>query len=168
MVETTTTTWLWLGFAGMALGTVPPLWQLVADRAPERRGHYLALAGITGVAAVAYGGMALGVGTVAVDGRPLYTLRYADWLVTTLLLVGYLWLVAGAGRRALARLLVLDAAVILLGTAAVVLPDPVRFVAFALGGLAFLGLARGWSSRSPGGRRSPGRSRRRRSRSSAT
>ena len=142
MVEITATTWLWLGFAGMALGTVPPVWQLLVDRSGDRRSNYLTLAGITGVAALAYAGMAVGVGTVTVDGRPLYTLRYADWLVTTLLLVGYLWLLTDAGRAMLARLLALDAAVILLGTASVVLPDPVRFVAFGLGGLAFAGLAR--------------------------
>ncbi|WP_277555090.1 bacteriorhodopsin [Halobaculum limi] len=140
MTAFTTDLWLWLGFAGMALGTVPPLWQLLVDS--ERRTHYLALAGITGIAALAYAGMALGIGTVTVDGRPLYGLRYADWLVTTLLLVGYLWLLADADRRTLGRVLALDAAVILLGIAAVVLPTPIRFAAFAAGGVAFLALAR--------------------------
>ncbi|SHG75035.1 bacteriorhodopsin [Halobaculum gomorrense] len=140
MIEFTKTLWLTLGFAGMALGTVPPLWQLLVDA--ERRTHYLVLAGITGVAAVAYAGMALEIGTLSVDGRPLYTLRYADWFLTTLLLVGYLWLLTGAGRRALVRVLALDAAVILLGVGAVVLPDPLRFVVFTAGGVAFLALAR--------------------------
>lgn len=140
MTTFTAELWLWLGFAGMALGTVPPLWQLLVDSG--RRTHYLALAGITGIAALAYAGMALGIGTTTVDGRPLYGLRYADWLVTTLLLVGYLWLLADADRRTLGRVLALDAAVILLGIAAVVLPTPIRFAAFAAGGVAFLALAR--------------------------
>lgn len=139
MVEITTGLWLALGFAGMALGTLPPLWQGVVD--PRNRLHYAVLAGITGIAAVAYLGMSLGVGTVTVDGRPLYGLRYADWLATTLLLVGYLWLLTGASRAALTRVLVLDALVIGLGVAAVVLPTPVRFAAFGFGALAFLGLA---------------------------
>lgn len=140
MIAFTVGLWLSLGFAGMALSTLPPLWQFAAD--PGNRVHYLTLVGITGIAAVAYLGMTLGVGTVTVDGRPLYVLRYADWLVTTLLLVGYLWLLTNAGRRALGRLLVLDAAVIVLGVASVVLPTPVRFLAFAAGAAAFLALAR--------------------------
>ncbi|WP_435124238.1 bacteriorhodopsin [Halobaculum sp. D14] len=140
MFELTIQTWLTVGFAGMALGTLPPLWQSRAD--PEHRTHYAILTAITAVAAVAYLGMRFGVGTVTVSGRPLYLLRYADWFVTTLLLMGYLWLLTNAGRAALARLLVFDALVIGFGVAAVLLPTPIRFAAFAAGGVAFLALVR--------------------------
>jgi sensory rhodopsin len=128
-----------LGALVLALSTVPPVWQALVDR--ERREFYLVLAGITGIAAVAYVGIGLGFGLVTTNGRTWDVLRYLDWVVTTPLIVLYLAMLTRPGREAYLKIIGVDMLMILSGVAANVLPSPIRFVAFAVGGLAFLGLA---------------------------
>jgi len=133
----TATTWAALGAIGMAFGTIPPLWGLRND--PERRNHYLALAGVTGVAAVAYTLMAFDVGTVSVSGRVVSIPRYVDWLITTPLILLFLAMLGRTGRGSLLRLVVADVVLLLLGGVAVVLSGPIRWVAF-FGGVAAFGV----------------------------
>lgn len=133
----TVTTWATLGAVGMALGTLPALWGLWTD--PDRREHYLVLSGVTGVAAVAYALMAVGVGTVTVSGRIVSVVRYADWLITTPLILLFLTMLGSTGRESLVRLIVADVALLTLGGVAVVVPGPIRWVAFA-GGVAAFGV----------------------------
>ncbi|AZH24237.1 bacteriorhodopsin [Haloplanus aerogenes] len=131
----TATTWAALGAIGMALGTIPPLWGLQND--PDRRGHYLALAGVTGVATVAYALMALDIGTVSASGRVVSIPRYVDWLITTPLILLFLSMLGRTGRGSLLRLVVADIALLALGGVAVVLSGPIRWAAFAGGVVCF-------------------------------
>jgi sensory rhodopsin len=131
------TTWAALGAVGMALGTIPPLWGLGND--PERRTHYLVLAGVTGVAAVAYALMAFDVGTITASGRVVSIPRYVDWLITTPLILLFLAMLGRTGRGSFLRLVVVDIALLGLGGVAVVVSGPIRWLAFA-GGVACFGV----------------------------
>lgn len=133
----TATTWAALGAIGMALGTIPPLWGMRND--PARRGHYLALTGVTGVAAVAYALMAVDVGTVSASGRVVSIPRYVDWLITTPLILLFLSMLGRTGKGSLLRLVVADVALLVLGGVAVALSGPIRWAAFA-GGVACFGV----------------------------
>lgn len=79
---------LWLGTAGMAIGAV--LIALLGFRLPKgERHHVTASFFVCAIAACAYLAMATGLGTVDVDGTPVFYARYVDWVVTTpLLLLG--------------------------------------------------------------------------------
>jgi sensory rhodopsin len=121
----------------MALGTLPPLWGLGNN--PERRTHYLVLAGVTGIAAVAYTLMAFGIGDLVVSGRVVSLPRYVDWLLTTPLILLFLSLLGNTGRGSLTRLVVADVTLLVLGAVAVAVPGTVRWLAFA-GGLAAFGV----------------------------
>jgi len=131
----TVTTWATLGAIGMALGTLPPLWGWRTN--PDRRNHYLTLAGVTGVAAVAYTLMAFDIGTVSASGRVVSIPRYVDWLITTPLILLFLSMLGQTSRGSLLRLVVADVVLLLLGGVAVVIPGPIRWAAFAGGVLAF-------------------------------
>jgi sensory rhodopsin len=131
-------TWFAIGLFGMALGTLPPLKRWVQTREDTR--IYATLAGITGIAAVAYTLMFLGVGVLTVDGRTVFAVRYVDWLLTTPLMVLYLALLAGASRRTVAALLAADVVVIGAGTAATLVAGPERFALFALGAAGYVAL----------------------------
>jgi len=131
----TTTTWAALGAIGMALGTIPPLWGLTND--PARRNYYLTLAGVTGVATVAYALMAFDVGTITASGRVVSIPRYVDWLITTPLILLFLAMLGRIGRGSILRLVVVDVALLLLGAVAVVLTGPIRWAAFASGVACF-------------------------------
>jgi len=131
----TTTTWATLGAIGMALGTLPPLWGWRTD--PDRRTHYLVLAGVTGVAAVAYTLMAFDIGAVSASGRVVSIPRYVDWLITTPLILLFLAMLGETGRGSLLRLVVADVLLLVLGAVAVVIAGPIRWVAFAGGVFAF-------------------------------
>jgi len=121
----------------MALGTIPPLWGLTND--PERRNHYLALTGVTGVATVAYVLMAVDVGTVTASGRVVSIPRYVDWLITTPLILLFLAMLGRTGRESILRLVVVDVALLVLGGVAVVVSGPIRWAAF-VGGVGFFGV----------------------------
>lgn len=136
MIELNATLWLWVGAVGMALGTVPPAYRFLTD--PDSRGYTGVLALVTGIAAVAYYLMAQGYGTVAVGGTPVELVRYADWLVTTPLMVLYLGLLARSGRGVYAALVATDVVVIGSGVLAVVLSGTVRYAAFGVGVAAYL------------------------------
>ncbi|CEM37787.1 unnamed protein product [Vitrella brassicaformis CCMP3155] len=63
---------------------------------------------IVAIAGAAYVLMSLGYGVTAVGGRELYYGRYADWLVTTLLLLVDILLFAGVSWKPIVALCTLD------------------------------------------------------------
>jgi sensory rhodopsin len=131
-------TWFLIGLVGMALGTLLPLKRWVETRRDAR--VYATLAGVTGIAAVAYALLYLGVGVLTVGDRPVFLVRYADWLLTTPLMLLYLAHVAGASRRVSLALVGADLLVIGAGTAGTLLVGPERFALVAVEAVAFLAL----------------------------
>ena len=111
--------WLWIGTIGMALGMaffIARGWG-VTDR--EQKRFYILTIFIPATAAVAYFSMATGFGLteITVNGQVLdiYWARYADWLITTPLLLIDLALLAGGGRNTIYTLVGLDVLMILTG-----------------------------------------------------
>jgi sensory rhodopsin len=134
-------TWFWVGAVGMAIGTTFPLGDYL--RNPSHGRYDAVLAGVTGFAAVAYVLMALGIATYEVGGETIYIARYADWLVTTPLLVLYLGMLAETRLRTVLALLALDVLVIGAGVGAALTPTVEKWVLYAVGCVAFLGLLYG-------------------------
>jgi sensory rhodopsin len=135
---TSITTWFQLGTAGMVLGTLAMLY--VMRRVPrEKYRSSTLLLGVGGIAAVAYALLALEVGTLtAQDGHTIYLIRYIDWLLTTPLNVAYLAVIAGASRRYLVEVSVVQALTIVFGIFGAYLAGPLKWVMFAIGGLLFV------------------------------
>lgn len=82
--------WLWLGLAGMSIGSIVIV-ALTQKLRPEDKHHgYVALS-ITLIAATAYYALATHLGDFSIHGKTVQLARYADWVVTTpLLLLGLL------------------------------------------------------------------------------
>ncbi|QWC19729.1 bacteriorhodopsin [Halorubrum sp. 2020YC2] len=99
-----------------------------------------ALAVIPGFAGLSYVGMALGIGTVTINGSELVGLRYVDWIVTTPLLVGFIGYAAGASRRAIGGVMVADALMIAFGAGAVVSGGTLKWVLFGVSSLFHVSL----------------------------
>jgi sensory rhodopsin len=135
----TITTIFTAGAIGMVLGTLAIAIGLWPERRTQPR-RYLALLGVTGIAAVAYTVMAVGLGRVTANGIVINLPRYVDWLLTTPLLLAYLVLLAGASARVLWITIGLDAVVILGGLAGAVLSKPVGYLPFLVAAAAFLGV----------------------------
>jgi sensory rhodopsin len=128
--------WFWLAAAGMTLGALPPAWRLLTER--RNRSYYAVLAAITAIAAVAYVAMGLDVGRVGSGDAAVYLPRYIDWLLTTPLLVLYLGLLCRPERRVYAALLGADVVIIGAGIVGALTAGVVRWVAFAVGVVAYL------------------------------
>ncbi|MFB6093224.1 MAG: bacteriorhodopsin [Haloquadratum sp.] len=135
-MEFTTTLWLWVGAVGMAAGSAPTAYRLLTG--DENRTFNAVLLGVTGVAAVAYLVMALGYGKVQAAGTTVELIRYADWLVTTPLMVLYLGLLSEPGRRVLGTLVGVDVVVVLAGVAASLTAGIVQYLLFGVGLAAYL------------------------------
>ncbi|RLM67363.1 sensory rhodopsin-2 [Halorubrum sp. Atlit-8R] len=141
-----TAVWAWIGALAMGAGTVPPLWAWYSRSSATGGSHavyYGTLAGVTGVAALAYLAMALGVGTLSTAVGELEVVRYVDWLVTTPLILLYLGLLARPSRRVLAGLIGVDVVVIAGGVTAAATGGTVSWVAFGVAGAAYLALVYG-------------------------
>ncbi len=85
------TTWLWIYVACMAIGAVTIMW---LSRNPKGVPHYeyAAAAFIPIWSGLAYMASAFDQGVIEIAGRTVYLARYADWVVTTpLLLAGLAW-----------------------------------------------------------------------------
>ena len=130
-------TWLWLVAAGMAAGTVGFFVTTITIRSQNRR-YYVLLALISGIAAVAYVAMALGIGWLPVDKRTVFLPRYIDWLLTTPLLLVFLALLARLKRRGLVIVLTANTLMLGFGLGAAVLETNLRYVLFGAGVLSFL------------------------------
>ncbi|WP_372912356.1 bacteriorhodopsin [Salinigranum sp.] len=110
--------WLWLGTAGMTLGTLYFVARGWGVDDPEQQRFYIITIFITAIASAAYFAMATGFGLtqVTVNGQVLdiYWGRYADWLFTTPLLLLDLALLARASKNTIYTLVGLD--VLMIGT----------------------------------------------------
>jgi len=110
--------WLWLGTAGMTLGTFYFIARGWGVEDEEQQRFYLITIFITAIASAAYFAMATGFGLtqVTVNGQVLdiYWGRYADWLFTTPLLLLDLALLARASKNTIYTLVGLD--VLMIGT----------------------------------------------------
>ena len=135
------TTWFWVGTVGMVAGTLLPLRDLF--RYPSHRRYDLVLAGITGLAAIAYAAMGLGLTETTVADHTIFVARYVDWLVTTPLIVAYLAMLAKPARRTYVWLLVADVFVIGAGIAAAFTTGTLRWALFAAGAVGYVVLAYG-------------------------
>lgn len=134
-------TLFWLGAIGMAAGTAAFVWGgLSVGR--EWLQYYVVLAAISGIAAVAYVLMALGIGWHTVEAREVtvFLPRYVDWLLTTPLLLLYLGMLVGASNRDYGIIIGIDVVMIVAGAIGALLSGPERYVFFAVGGIAFIGL----------------------------
>lgn len=132
------TLWLWVGLAGMTAGTLPTVYRFVIDA--ETRELTAVLAGVTGIASVAYLMMATGYGYVSIGGTEVELVRYIDWLLTTPLMVLYLGLLAKSGTRVLGTLIGVDVVVVLAGIAATATDGTLGYAFFGLGAVAYVGL----------------------------
>ncbi|EMA70875.1 bacteriorhodopsin [Halorubrum distributum] len=141
-----TAVWAWIGALAMGAGTIPPLWAWFSRSSETGESHavyYGTLAGVTGIAAVAYLLMALGFGSVSLSAGELDVARYVDWLLTTPLLLLYLGLLARPSRRVLAGLIGVDVVIIAGGIAAAATTGTVSWVAFGVAGAAYVALVYG-------------------------
>ena len=88
---------------------------------------------------LAYLAMAFGYGTAEIAGQTTYWARYADWVVTTPLLLAALWMTATTRTDrsrhvpTLITLVVADVVMILCGLVGDLSESPARFVYFAIG-----------------------------------
>nr|2KSY_A Chain A, Sensory rhodopsin II [Natronomonas pharaonis] len=133
------TTLFWLGAIGMLVGTLAFAWAGRDAGSGERR-YYVTLVGISGIAAVAYAVMALGVGWVPVAERTVFVPRYIDWILTTPLIVYFLGLLAGLDSREFGIVITLNTVVMLAGFAGAMVPGIERYALFGMGAVAFIGL----------------------------
>lgn len=134
------TLWFAVGALGMGFGTAVFLGGLSRADADIRK-YYATLAAISGIATVAYALMALEMGSVSVGDRMVFVPRYIDWLLTTPLLLLYLTMLVDADRGLLGKIVAVNIVVIVAGMGASLLPGVERFALFAVGGLAYVGLA---------------------------
>ncbi|MFC7186123.1 bacteriorhodopsin [Halorubrum yunnanense] len=104
------------------------------------RGRLAALAIIPGFAGISYVAMALGIGTVTVNGTEFVGFRYVDWVITTPLLVGFVGYVAGASRRTIAGVMLADALMIVFGAAGVVAGGTTKWLLFGVSSVFHLSL----------------------------
>ncbi|CEM37782.1 unnamed protein product [Vitrella brassicaformis CCMP3155] len=93
---------------------------------------------IVAIAGAAYVLMSLGYGVTAVGGRELYYARYADWLVTTLLLLVDILLFAGVSWKPIVALCTLDVLMIGTGFLAVIVSTTAAKWSLYLSGVACL------------------------------
>lgn len=141
------TTWLWVGTAGMSVGAAV---FLILGRKSDSEGRDFVLITffIALVAATAYLAMALGQGSITIDGRELFYARYIDWLITTPLLLLDLAILVRAKRTVTTWLIGLDIYMIGTGLIAGLTPGNERYIWFTVSSVAFVAivgiLARGF------------------------
>lgn len=126
-----------IGAFTLLIGTVPAIQLLGGDYKNGRFGFILA---IPVVAGISYVSMALGGGEVLFQGYPVPVERYADWLITTPILVGYAAYVAGMSRTWIIGAALVDALMIIFGGVAVALAPPGQWIGFAASAFCHLSL----------------------------
>ena len=86
ILDSYTTLWLWIGFAGMFLGTIviASFWSRFNS---EHRYHVILAFLVTAIASAAYYAMATGHGTIEIGDKTIFYARYIDWILTTPLLL---------------------------------------------------------------------------------
>jgi sensory rhodopsin len=133
-------TWFTLGAVGMALGTLALTYGFrLVPRSDWRR--YAILVAVPFIAVAAYALMALDIGGIETQtGSTVFAFRYLDWFLTTPLHVLYLGLLAGATAGAIYKAMGLMGATIALGFGGAYMAPPFKWVLFAAGSLAFVGV----------------------------
>lgn len=126
-----------IGAFALLVGTIPAIRLLGGGYRGGRFGFLLA---IPAVAGISYVSMAFGGGEVLFQGYPVPIERYADWLITTPLLVGYAAYIAGMSRTWIIGAAVADALMIVFGGVAVALAPPGQWIGFAASALCHLSL----------------------------
>ena len=106
---------LWVGFFGMALPTVVFYKMFLSEETGKQRLFHVLTLTVTAMAAMAYLFMALGEGWIEVAGRPLFYMRYIDWIITTPILLLDLCLLAQAEIEKTALLFLMDILMIIGG-----------------------------------------------------
>lgn len=105
--------------------------------------HQTWLAGLTiipGFAGLSYVLMALGIGTITINGTELVGFRYIDWIITTPLLIGFVGYVAGASRRAIGGVMTADALMVIFGIGAVISTGATKWALFGVSSLFHVSL----------------------------
>lgn len=138
-------TWLWLGLAGMGIGSVILALLTQTMRTEDKHHGYLAVS-ITLIATVAYFALATNLGDIVRGDVTVQSARYFDWVLTTPLLLISLLLVALPNNKAKTRYPIIGLAVILdvfmiaTGYIAEIVTDGSRWAWFAFSCAAFLGV----------------------------
>lgn len=129
---------LWFGAGAMLLGTLVYLY-MGRNVGVTNDVFFLMAMSVTVIAATAYLTMALGMGRVTIRGDEVLVARYADWMLTTPLLLALLGMVANASRSTIATLIGLDVYMIATGFLAV-LAEPLwqTLVWWGVSTLAFI------------------------------
>ena len=139
-----TTTLLAIYVACMAAGALLFFVWMQNPRGVPRWEYIVAIA-IPVWSGLAYLAMAFGYGSVEVAGQTTYWGRYADWIVTTPLLIGALWMTAttradkSEHADTLVALVAADVVMILCGLVGDLSVGPARYVFYAIG-VAALGV----------------------------
>ena len=117
-----------IGFSIMSLASLAIY--ATGERRPPARHHVLLHSSVPFIAATAYLAMAFGFGTLLQDGAAVYLARYADWSVTTPILLSGLVLLAfhERGRTGeiggfLVAIIVLDVLMIVAGLVSALSPS---------------------------------------------
>ncbi|MEZ3117911.1 bacteriorhodopsin [Halobaculum sp. MBLA0147] len=132
-----------LGTVLMTLGLATTLvgWRFGrGDDAPFDARGYGMLAGLVGVAAVAYFVMTLGVGDFTQNGTYVESIRYLDWALSTPLIIGFIAYAGGASQREVVGAILADLLMILIGFGALLVTGIFVWVGFVLSTAAYLGL----------------------------
>merc|ERR1711963_780440 len=101
-----------------------------------KRFNYVAMA-VTGIATMAYLGMASGAGVADVNGRQVYWMRYVDWFFTTPFFLLDLALLAGADQWETFYVMLLNAICIAAGAIGALTPAG-KLPMFVLGMVTFV------------------------------
>ncbi len=134
--------WLWIGFVGMAFGSI--VFGLKAAAQHRKEGMEFALVSffITLWAAAMYLSMLLGE-TVLFNFKGQHTLfwgRYLDWVITTPLLVMDLGIIAGARPKLIAGVMAADVFMIVTGVIATLEGSPTNYLWYVISCGAFLAI----------------------------
>jgi sensory rhodopsin len=134
------TLWYAVGTLGMVVGTAMLTYGLVLVPG-EKRGLLAWMVSVPAIATVAYGSMALGLGSITTgSGTLVFVPRYVDWLVTTPIHAAVIALVVGAGRSLVARVAGLQALTIVFGFLGTLVGAPLNWALFLLGSACFGGV----------------------------
>ena len=98
-LSTTTELWFWFGFGGMSLGSLI-ICLLAAKMKPAHRYHAVLAVAVTSIATIAYYALARGQATATIGSGSVFVGRYADWLLTTPLLLVSLLVIALPAKSA--------------------------------------------------------------------
>jgi sensory rhodopsin len=134
-MEWTTVVYIF-GTLGMLVG-IPPAIALVSEDAGLDF-DYLYL--ITGIAALMYAAMTFDIGSISAQGYHVPIPRYIDWALTTPLLVAYAAYVAGASRKWIGGLALVDFLMIAFGVGAVFLSGTGQWIFYGLSSICHISL----------------------------